>query len=94
MRRGFTILGVGLAGALLAYGCLYFSGTSAKREMLHSQQPELAWLKREFNLSDAEFERVTRQHEAYLPQCQEMCRRIDEQNAKVKQLLADRKSVV
>lgn len=88
MRRGFTILGLGLAVALLAYGCLYFVSTSSKRETLRSEQPELAWLKREFNLSDAEFARVARQHEAYLPQCLEMCRRIDEQNAKLKQLLA------
>jgi hypothetical protein len=88
MPRTLPILGLGLAGALLAYGCLYFAGTAAKREMLRDQQPELAWLKQEFNLSDTEFRRVVQQHEAYLPQCQAMCRRIEAQNAKVRQLLA------
>lgn len=89
MQRGFTILGLGLVGALLAYGCLYFAGTSAKRQMLHSPQPELAWLKQEFKLSGAEFDRVAKQHAAYLPQCLEMCHRIDAQNAKLKTLLAE-----
>ena len=93
MRRGLTFLGLGLVGALLAYCCLYFAGTSAKREMIHSQQPELAWLKREFGLSDLEFDRVAKRHAAYLPQCQEMCRRIDSQNLKLKTLLAGASSL-
>jgi len=88
MQRGATILGIGLAGALLAYACVYFAGTAAHRELLRDQTPELAWLKREFKLGDAEFAEVARQHAAYLPQCQAMCRRIDEQDERLKQLLA------
>ena len=56
--------------------------------MVRGPQPELAWLKREFNLNDDAFRRVAQQHDAYLPQCQAMCRRIAEQNAKVSGLLA------
>jgi hypothetical protein len=56
--------------------------------MERSQRPELAWLKEEFHLSDAEFKRVSELHAAYLPHCREMCRKIDEQNAQLQKLLA------
>ena len=56
--------------------------------MARSDKPELAWLKEEFNLSDAEFKRVSELHAAYLPQCAEMCRQINAQNQRLKELLA------
>ncbi|MCI0534001.1 MAG: periplasmic heavy metal sensor, partial [Verrucomicrobiales bacterium] len=56
--------------------------------MQQSERPELAWLKEEFNLSEAEFKRVSELHEAYLPQCREMCIQIDAQNTKLQKLLA------
>lgn len=88
MRRGFIILALGLVGAVVAYCCLYLTGTSSKRELMRSEQPELAWLKQEFNLTDAEFARVSELHATYLPQCREMCRRIDGQKMKLQKLLA------
>lgn len=87
MRRGIVILFLGLAGAALAYCGFYRMGTASPREWLRSSQPELAWLKQEFNLSDAEFNRISDLHSAFLPQCREMCRRIDEQNTKLRRLL-------
>jgi hypothetical protein len=51
-------------------------------------QPELAWLKKEFHLSDAEFARISQMHAAYLPQCRERCLRIAEQDHRLQQLLA------
>jgi hypothetical protein len=88
MNRSIAILAAGLIVGAAAYFCLYFAGTSSRREMLHSQTPELLWLKSEFNLSDAEFERISRLHHGYLPQCAEMCARVEAKNAELKQLLA------
>jgi hypothetical protein len=56
-------------------------------------QPELAWLKKEFKLSDAEFARITKLHEAYLPYCAQRCMRIAEQNRKLEQLLGQVSSI-
>jgi hypothetical protein len=39
-------------------------------------------------LSDAEFKRVSELHAAYLPQCQEMCRKIDAQNVQLQSRIA------
>ena len=80
MRRGLLILGLGLVGAIVAYCCVYLAGTTASRKWLRSEQPELAWLKHEFNVSDAEFSRISQLHQGYLPQCKERCRQIEELN--------------
>ena len=87
-RSGSIILVVGLALAFLAYFGGYFAGTARHRAMLRSDVPELAWLKEEFNLSEAEFQRITELHEAYLPKCGERCTLIDAKNNELRQLLA------
>ena len=88
MKKGVLILVFGLIAAAVAYGCIYFACTASVRSLQRNDKPELAWLKEEFNLSDAEFKRVSELHEAYLPQCREMCIQIDVQNTKLKKLLA------
>lgn len=88
MKKGILILVLGLLAAAAAYGCIYFVCTSSARNMQSSEQPELAWLKNEFNLSDAEFKHVSELHASYLPQCMKMCRQIDAQNRRLKELLA------
>lgn len=88
MKKGLLILVFGLLAAAAAYGCVYFTCTSCARSLERSDKPELAWLKDEFSLSDAEFKRVSELHAAYLPQCREMCRKIDAQNVQMQKLLA------
>ena len=56
--------------------------------MEQAPHPELAWLKKEYHLNDQQFARVLELHNAYRPQCAEMCQRIDEKNARLQQLLA------
>jgi hypothetical protein len=88
MKRGILILVLGLVAAAAAYGCVYAACTSFVRILQRSETPELAWLKEEFNLSDAEFKRVSDLHAAYLPHCRERCRQIDAQNVELQKHLA------
>jgi len=88
MRRGFQILALGVVVAALAYAGFYVAGTARSRQMLHSPQPELAWLKQKYHLSDAEFTRISQLHNAYLPQCAKRCRQITELNRKLDSALA------
>lgn len=88
MKKGVLILVFGLLAAAAAYGCIYFVCMSSVRSLQQSDKPELAWLKEEFKLSDAEFERVSELHAAYLPQCRDMCREIDAHNVKLQTLLS------
>jgi hypothetical protein len=89
MKRSALILVLGLLLALVAYLGAYFAQTAKSRAMLHSDAPELAWLKAEFNLTDVEFKRITDLHEAYLPGCAARCQRIDQKNEELKALLAN-----
>jgi Heavy-metal resistance len=93
MNRGVFILVLGVVAGAVAYGCIYFACTASARNLQRSDKPELAWLKGEFNLSDAEFKRISELHEAYLPQCRDMCRQIDAQNVHLEKLLADATNV-
>lgn len=88
MFRGYQILVLGVVVAALAYAGFYLAGTARSRQMLHSPQPELAWLKQEYHLSDAEFARISKLHNAYLPQCEARCRKIAEVSAKLEKALA------
>jgi hypothetical protein len=88
VKKGATILLAGLALCAAGFCGVYYWGTAPARVLLRGPQPELAWLRQEFNLSDAEFARITQLHQAYLPQCRERCRLVEQQNERLGQLLA------
>lgn len=81
------ILAAGAVLAIAAYAGLYFVCTAPDRALLECEAPELAWLKKEFNLNDEEFRRVSEIHEAYVPECMERCLRIGAKNAELSVLL-------
>ncbi len=93
MKRAALIFGLGLILAGAAYCGFYFLGSAPKRDLMESPAPELAWLRTEFHLSEAEFERVSRLHSAYRPHCEERCRRIAAKNAELKALLSQTNGV-
>jgi len=87
MKKAGIILILGLFAAMVGYGVFYFFGTAPNRDLLRQQTPELAWLKKQFNLTDAEYARVCELHAAYLPGCRERCHRIAAKEAELKELL-------
>ncbi len=88
MKKGGFILLAGLLLSTAAFSGFYYFGTASCRSLMSEPQPELAWLKQEFKLSDAEFTRITKLHESYLPQCAQRCLRIAEQNRQLEELLS------
>ncbi len=93
MKKGLLILVLGLVLGTAGFTGFYYFGTAPCREMMSEPQPELAWLKKEFMLSDAEFARISELHAAYLPQCAARCQRIEEQNEKLKELFSQASTV-
>ena len=93
MKKGGAILLAGLALCAAAFCGVYYRGTAPMRALMSGPQPELAWLRQEFNLSDAEFARITQLHEAYLPQCRQRCRLVEQQSERLGQLLAQADTV-
>jgi len=88
MKRGALILILGLVAAFASFACVYFVCSTSHREILREASPELAWLKTEFHLSDAEFARISELHNAYLPECAKRCEIIRAQNETLEELLA------
>ncbi|HWX23070.1 MAG TPA: periplasmic heavy metal sensor [Candidatus Binatia bacterium] len=86
MKKGLLILVLGLVVATAGFASFYYLGTTSCRGMMQQPKPELAWLKQQFHLSDQEFARVSQLHDAYLPQCAARCQRIQEENAKLRDL--------
>ncbi len=80
-----VLAGLGLAGA--GYFAVYSAGTACCRDLQQSAAPGLAWLKQEFKLSEGEFERIVKLHDAYEPACAERCRKIDALNARLRELI-------
>ena len=82
------IILAGLALGALAYAGMYRAATADSCCRVETNTPELAWLKQEFHLSDAEFTRISQLHEQYLSGCAERCHRIDLRNEELAKLLA------
>src|SRR5882672_10375304 len=78
MNRSLIILLGALALGATIFAGSYFAGQRAC--MMCQSQPadDLAWLREEFHLSDAEMTRIRALHEGYEPKCMEMCARVAE----------------
>jgi len=87
MKRFWVILVLGAMLGVAAYATVYAIRTNTHRQLGTTAGEELAWLQREFKLSEDEFETVKRLHEAYKPVCAEMCRRIDAKSEALADLL-------
>ena len=87
MKRAILILVLGVIVGIIGYWCADVAWSSRARSLQQSGQPELAWLKEEFGLSDTQFKRISELHESYLPQCRSMCDKIDAQNTRLEQIL-------
>jgi len=93
MSRSLVILVLGLGLGLLSGAGTYWAMTAGHRTLLRQEQPELAWLQREFELSDAEYARIAGLHQAYLPRCAELCARIAGTETRIRALLDEQDQV-
>ena len=88
MRRSLIILiGVLAVGVAIFSGSYYLAQWLCARQMSNPAD-DLAWLRQEFQLSDAEMARVRQLHDGYLPKCGEMCAKITAKKREVDQALA------
>jgi hypothetical protein len=75
-----------LVAGLLAYGVTRKHCATSNGNTLLDQLPELAWLRTELSLSDAQFTEIAERHAAYRPVCEEMCRRIEESRSRLESI--------
>jgi hypothetical protein len=92
MKTGWLIL---MVAALLGVGGFTARLASTKSEAecvscaanTRDAKTALAWMKKEFQLDDAEFQKVCSLHEAYLPKCDAMCERMREAGTRLSSIL-------
>lgn len=87
MKSILTMLGILAAAALAWYGVHTWRMNHAPPP--HGSSDALAWVQREFGLTNAQFAEVKKLHEAYEPRCMEMCAHIAEANGRVESLLRE-----
>src|SRR5690349_2878255 len=88
MRRSTRIVVISIAVGLLAAGLAYFFAMRLSARLADGND-DLAWLRREFHLNDAEMNRIRQLHEGYLPKCGEMCTKIAAKRREVEAALAN-----
>lgn len=98
MKRGLVILLGSILLAVVAFllsRSLHPAGPTAPGvpHEAKTHLPELEWLRREFDLSPEEFERVSALHLAYLPTCESLCADIAAARGRVRPLILEGASV-
>ena len=69
-------------------------GTGAEKMVMPATAADgLLWLKSDFKLNDAEYDRISNLHNAYLPGCMERCREIARVRRELFALIQQNKSV-
>ena len=94
MKRSALITALaGLLAGIVAYAFVYLARTAPERQAAGSQSPALAWMREEFGLTESQFGELNKLHNAYLPRCEEMCRRIGLKGAELDRLLKEKNAV-
>jgi hypothetical protein len=91
MKKGMLLLVVALVAGMAAFCFMRWQKGGAHSHhtgVALDSMPELAWLRTELQLSEAQFAKVKELHAAYRPKCMEMCRRISEAHEKIEVLAA------
>ena len=76
MNRSLVIVLAALVLGATLFGGSYLTGRRACVMTLANPADDLAWLRTEFHLTDAEMARIRELHEGYLPKCAGMCAKI------------------
>lgn len=93
MKKALLIVLLALAAGFLSFQVSRGGRPFHAKDVLLDEMPELAWLRRDLKLTDAQFDRVAALHERYRPECVEMCDRIGAARGRVDDLLRRSKSV-
>jgi hypothetical protein len=86
MKKGLLILVLALMAGIAAFLIARTHRQAIHSEVLLDGLPELAWLRTELRLSEAQYRQASDLHAAYRPVCEQMCRHITEAHTKLASL--------
>jgi hypothetical protein len=88
-----AILLASIAAGVGAFWLCTFFGTADLRSVSSDRDADLVWLRREFDLTDVQFQRIRGLHTAYAAKCDLMCQRIMNANAALDAAISRNKEV-
>ena len=90
MKRGLWILVAALVAGIAGFAVIRWQFASPVMTENHGNSllPELEWLRRELNLTEAQFARASELHLAYRPTCEMLCSRVMASHDRIKKLVA------
>ena len=89
MNRSLVIILGALALGAAIFAGSYFASQRACEMTMTRPADDLAWLREEFHLTDADMAHVRQLHEGYMPQCAEMCAKIAAKKIELQTALAN-----
>ena len=93
MNRVSRLFLVIAALSAATFGVCYQIGTRPAAKVLADSDAEMAWLRAEYHLNNAQFAKISKLHDDYQPQCAERCRKIAAAHAKLRELVASSQTV-
>lgn len=89
MNRSLIILIGALALGAAVFGGSYFTSQHVCTMCKAQPKDDIAWLREEFHLNDAEMAHIRQLHEGYMPKCAEMCAKIAAKKRELESALGD-----
>ncbi|MEI8343059.1 MAG: hypothetical protein WCH43_16165 [Verrucomicrobiota bacterium] len=93
MKKNLILLAALLLLALGGSIAYYHFATAGMASMLCKTDGEMDWLRQEFKLTDAQFEKISALHAAYRPKCDRMCEKVAAARARLDHLIDTNRSV-
>ena len=93
MRRAAIILLITVAASLVTFWISYELVTRPTKALLAHPDSGMEFLRTTYHLSDAQFARIEKLHQAYSPGCAERCGRIAAANARLRALISSSHAV-
>lgn len=87
-KRSLITVVLALAACAILFASSYVIAQRICAKHVTSSADDLAWLRQEFRLSDAEMTRMWELHEGYMPKCAEMCKQIAAKKQELESALA------
>lgn len=87
MKAGLLVVVTALVLAVGGYYIYYHAAMAPTKGMLADSEGNLEWLRREYHLDDAQFDRIRELHREYAPVCDRMCARIAKSNKNLEALI-------
>lgn len=93
MKRLPVLLVLILLAGVGAWAAGYFVGLRKVQPLVHADQAEMEWLRKEYHLSESQFAAIRKLHQDYEPVCARLCEQVMDSQDRLSRLIESNRSV-